>query len=98
MKIIEELKKGFDIIIFDSTPSALVTDAVVLSRLVDANIIVTEYEKTKYRDLKKMKTSIKNVGGKITGVIINKVNRKENGKYYYYYGEERGITTSKRKK
>ena len=97
-KIIRELKKGFDIIIFDSTPSALVTDAVVLSRLVDANVIVTEYEKTKYRDLKKMKSSILNVGGKITGVIINKVDRKESKKYYYYYGEEKNLTVSKHKR
>lgn len=97
-KIIEELKKGFDIIIFDSTPSALVTDAVVLSRLVDANIIVTEFEKTKFRDLKKMKSNINNVGGKITGVVINKVDRKESKKYYYYYGEEKSLALSKHKK
>lgn len=95
-KIVAELKKGFDIIIFDSTPSALVTDAVVLSRVVDTNIIVTEFQKTKFRDLKKMKTNITNVGGKISGVIINKVDRSESKKYYYYYGEERSLAQNKK--
>ncbi len=97
-KIIAELKKGFDIIIFDSTPSALVTDAIVLSRAVDTNIIVTEFEKTKFRDLKKMKNNIDNVGGNISGIIINKVDRVASKKYYYYYGEEKSLTTSSKHK
>ena len=97
-KIITELKKGFDIIIFDSTPSALVTDAIVLSRIVDTNIIVTEFEKTKFRDLKKMKNSIINVGGNISGVIINKVDRAASKKYYYYYGEEKSLAPSHKHK
>ena len=94
-KIIEALKNKFDIIIFDSTPSALVTDAVVLSRLVDTNIIVTEFEKTKIRDLKKLKREIENVGGNISGVVINKVNTGNNKKYYYYYGSEQRLVNSK---
>ena len=96
-KILNRLKKSFDIIIIDSTPSALVTDAVVLSRLVDTNIIVTEYEKTKIKELKKMKNTINKVGGKIAGVIINKVNSGSDKKYYYY-GSENALTKSKHSK
>ena len=94
-KIIDALKKEFDIIIFDSTPSALVTDAVVLSRVVDTNIIVTEFEKTKIGDLKKLKRGIENVGGRISGVVINKVNTGSNKKYYYYYGKEQSLVSTK---
>ena len=47
-KLIHVLKQYFDIIIFDTAPSTLLTDAIILSRLVDTNIIVTEYGKTKY--------------------------------------------------
>lgn len=96
-KIINELRKGFDIVIFDSTPSALVADAAVLSRSVDTNIIVTEFEKTKIKDLKAMKRTIENVGGHISGVVINKVNSSK-GKSYYYYGNEKSLTVSKRDK
>ncbi len=93
-KIIDAVKKEFDIIIFDSTPSALVTDAIVLSRVVDTNIIITEYEKTKIRDLKKLKRGIENVGGHISGVVINKVNAGSNKKYYYY-GNEQSLVSAK---
>lgn len=94
-KVIEGLKKEFDIIIFDSTPSALVTDAVVLSRVVDTNIIVSEFEETKIRDLKKLKREIENVGGHISGVVINKVNSGNSKKYYYYYGSEQSLVATK---
>lgn len=96
-KIIEVLKNKYDVIIIDSTPSALVTDAVVLSRLVDTNIIVTEFEKTRIRDLKKMKREIENVGGSISGIVINKVNNSKSRKYYYYYGNEQSLVTTSNK-
>lgn len=94
-KMAEALKQKFDIIIFDSTPSALVTDAVVLSRIVDTNIIVAECEKTNVKDLKKLKNEIENVGGNISGVVINKVNNGGSKKQYYYYGSDQGLGRSK---
>lgn len=80
------LKTLFDIIIFDTPPSLLVTDSAILSRLVDTTIIVTEHNKTKNEDLAKVKKDIENVGGKIGGVVINKIPvsvKKYNEAYYY---------------
>ncbi len=84
--LIEELKRMCDIIIFDGTPSALVTDAVILSRMVDNTIIVTAHKQTKMDDLKKIVKSIENVGGKLGGIVLNKVKltEKEYSKQYYY--------------
>lgn len=96
-KIIDMLKDEYDILLFDSTPSALVTDAIILSRMVDTNIIVAEYEKTKLSDLKKMKKSIQSVGGNIAGVVINKVDKhKDRDYYYYYYGKEKNMVPKKK--
>ena len=80
------LKTLFDIIIFDTPPSLLLTDSAILSRLVDTTIIVTEHNKTKNEDLAKVKKDIENVGGKIGGVVINKIPvsvKKYNEAYYY---------------
>ena len=82
-KIINVLRENFDIVIFDSTPSMLLTDGIILSRLVETNIIVSEYEKTKIKDLRKTKELIEDVGGDVAGIIINKVNKGKK-KYYYY--------------
>ena len=68
------------------TASDLVTDAVILSRYVDSTIIVAAYKTTKIEALEKVKKEILNVGGKIAGVVINKMpisTRKYYGTYYY---------------
>lgn len=84
--MMESLKENFDIIILDGTPGLLVTDSLILSKLVDSTLIVTKYNSTKKDDLEKLKKSIENIGGKISGVIVNNipVKAKEyNSKYYY---------------
>ena len=62
-----------DIIIFDGTPSQLVTDALILARIVDSTVIVTASKQTKKEDLKRVIRNINNVGGKIAGIIVNKI-------------------------
>ena len=83
---LEHLKSIFDIIIFDTPPSLLVTDSAIIARIVDSTIIVTEYNQTKKEDLEKVKKDIENVGGKIAGVVVNKIPvsvKKYNEAYYY---------------
>lgn len=71
--LIKELENIFDIVIFDGTPSLIVSDALILARQVDATLIVTAYKTTKMGDVEKIKKSIENVGGKIAGMVINKI-------------------------
>ena len=84
--MIDRLKEIFDIIILDGTPAMLVTDALILSRIVDTTFIVASHKSTKKDDLQKIKRSIENVGGKIAGVVLNRkpVKAKEYSTSYYY--------------
>lgn len=95
-KIVTTLKENFDIIIFDSTPSTLVTDASIISRIVDTTIIVTEFDKTKMSNLHHIRDQIEEVGGNIAGIVINKVPSKRDS--YYYYGENVKKGSSKNSK
>ena len=84
--LLENLKQECDLIIIDGTPSKLVTDAVILSRIVDSTIVVTAHNQTKKDDLEKVVKDIKNVGGNIAGIVYNKVPvsaKKYNETYYY---------------
>ena len=89
-KLLEKLKRVCDIVIIDGTPCELVTDAVVLSRMVDSTIIVTAHKITKKDALERVIKNIQNVGGKVTGVVINKmpISGKKYEEKYYYYGEK----------
>lgn len=85
-ELVTSLKEIYDLVIFDGTPSLLVTDSVILSRLVDSTIIVASYKDTKMDNLQKIRKDIENVGGKVSGVVINKVpisQKKYESTYYY---------------
>ena len=73
VNLLEQLKDMCDVIIIDGTPSQLVTDSLILTRLVDSTIIVTANKQTKKEDLKKVINNIQNVGGKISGIVLNKI-------------------------
>lgn len=72
-ELLEGLKDMCDIIMIDGTPCELVTDSVILSRVVDSSIIVTAHKETKKDNLEKIINSIKDVGGNLAGVVVNKV-------------------------
>jgi capsular exopolysaccharide synthesis family protein len=99
IKLLDELRELCDLIIIDGTPCELVTDSIILSRLVDSTIIVTAHKSTKKDTLERIVKNIQNVGGKIAGVVINKVpiSNKKYGETYYYYGES-SLHTNKNKK
>ena len=71
--LLNELKEACDLIIIDGTPSELVTDSVILSRIADSTLIVTAHKITKKDALERVVKNIQNVGGKIAGVVINKI-------------------------
>lgn len=84
--LIDQLKELCDIVILDGTPNELVTDSLILARLVDSTIIVTASKETKKENLRRAITNIQNVGGKIAGVVVNKVPiaaKKYEQSYYY---------------
>lgn len=72
-ELLDGLKDICDIIMIDGTPCELVTDSVILSRTVDTTIVVTAYKETKKNYLEKVVNSIKDVGGNLAGVVVNKV-------------------------
>ena len=88
-QIVEELKKQYDIVIFDTPPVGGLTDALIMTRLSDIVLIVARAKKTTLELLENTKQALTNVNANIAGVILNQVDKKDN-KYYknYYYYEE----------
>ncbi len=97
ISLLDRLKDICDLVIIDGTPCELVTDAIILSRIVDSTVIVTAHKETKKDDLQKIVTNIQNVGGKIAGIVLNKI--PVSVKKYeqsYYYGSTAMTTLSTR--
>ena len=88
--LLDEIEPNFDVIIFDGAPCLLVTDSTIISRVVDATILVASQNKTKMDDLKEAKRRINHVGGHIAGVVLNrvKVSKAKYSEKYYYESNE----------
>lgn len=87
--LIHMLKCIYDVVIIDGTPCNLVSDSIPISSIADTTILITESRKTKIEDIRNTIKLIKNAGGNIAGIILNK--REVKNKEYkkgYYYGEQ----------
>ena len=84
-KVIEEFKDKYDVIIFDTPPVGGLTDALIMSRLADAVLIVARAKKTTIEMLENTKEALKTVGANIVGVILNRVDNRDDKYYKNYY-------------
>nr|MBB1522098.1 CpsD/CapB family tyrosine-protein kinase [Clostridiales bacterium] len=85
-KTIEALKEKYDYVIIDSSPILMVTDSILVSRVVDATILIAIYNKTRIDDLKSAIRRINHVGGNVAGVVLNRTKvilNQYNTKYFY---------------
>ena len=85
--MIEELKRKFDVIVFDSPPVLPVTDASLLASKVDSVVLCYEIGRTARAALVRAKTQLESVGAKISGVVLNHITPQTEAMapYPYYY-------------
>lgn len=81
--VLEELKKKFDIIIIDSPPVTVVSDALVLASHTDGIIFVVRSRVTMKYKAKQAIEQLKMTRIPIIGAILNGELEKENNNYYY---------------
>ena len=90
-KLLKQLREMYDIIIIDCTPVLGISDAIVMTKYSDANILVVSSKKTKLELVARVDKLFKQSHASLTGVVINKVDVAEGGYYGYYansyYGE-----------
>lgn len=92
-KLIPALKDVFDYVIIDTAPLGLVIDCAVMAPHLDGIVLVVDSTNNSYKLERRIKSQIEKSGGKVLGVILNRVNIDERRGYYgknygYYYGGE----------
>ncbi len=89
-KLINESKTVYDIIIFDTPPTLLVTDSLIISKYADTTIYVTRSGKTE-KELIKYSSKL-SVDKKITnmGYVVNDIHFKRSYGYGYNYSYNYG--------
>lgn len=82
---LEHLGKHFEVIIIDSPPVELVSDALVIAAVADGTIYVTKAESTPYQIARKGIQRIRRTGGQILGVVLSQFDVAKAEKYYGDY-------------
>lgn len=85
--LLEELKQRFDIILIDTPPVLVVSDAQIVATKCDGVILVVDSSRLKRSMAIKARDHLQFVQAQILGVVLNKIPRKHiKGSYDYYYG------------
>lgn len=96
-KILEEARKEYDMVLIDMPPMLHTTDATILASKVDGVLLVYHIGSVVRGALKRVKSNIESVGGKVLGVVLNGVRGelsadyatyKMNRYYAYSYGKD----------
>ena len=94
IRMIQAMKNKFDFVLFDSAPIMTVTDTLILSRFLDAVLVVIRSAKTPYDIIDKGLNRLKGVKASVVGLVINDIKMTASNAYDYpyhnYYYEKNG--------
>ena len=89
LEILSFLKEKYDLVLLDTPPALVVTDANVLATRVDGVLLVIRPSVTKRAAVKHVIEQLRQVKANIIGVVFNDVNVRRSHYYYrgYYYSK-----------
>jgi succinoglycan biosynthesis transport protein ExoP len=96
-KLVVELSRRYDRILFDSPPVAAVTDAMILAGEVDGVVLLVKAAHTSRDSVVRARRALTDVQARIVGAVLNAVDLKSRGAGYSYadyaqyshYGDDR---------
>ena len=84
---ITSARKIYDYIIIDAPPLGSVIDSAIAAAVCDAAVLVIAANAISYKFARVVKEQLEKSNCPILGVVLNKVNMKQNKYYGKYYGE-----------
>jgi len=86
LRLIASVTPNFAHVIIDSPPIAAFTDGVLIASMVDGVLLVIHSGKSSRRVVARARKLLMDVGARIIGVALNKVEAAGSNSYYYYSG------------
>ena len=93
-ELLQELRRSYDLILIDTPPVLAVSDARIISALVDKTLFVVRWAETQRKLAVAALNQLNNVGCDVAGVLLCMVDAKKHAQYSYsdsghFYG---GVT------
>lgn len=84
--VMDEMKKVYDLVVFDMPPIVAVTDAQIIASKAEGTILVVRDKVSQKQSLLRAKDLLENVNANVLGVVYNGTDRNHDSGYYYSYG------------
>ena len=87
-ELITVASERYDMILFDTPPMLAVTDAALIGSKVGNTLLVCRFDKTSKREIEHASERLARDGAKVTGAVLNGVEKRLSNYYGYggYYG------------
>lgn len=85
-QLVKALANTCDVLVIDSPPVHLVSDALVLSQLVTGVLFVVKADSTPYPLVQRCVQALEEVDAKLYGIALNQLDLKKAERYYGAYG------------
>ena len=97
--LVQLLSEHYDIVLIDTPPVNMVTDAAILSTFVDGVVLAIASGKTEIEAGKRALKSLEGVKANVLGAVMTMMPVTKRDYYsYQYYGYEEGIENKKKRK
>jgi capsular exopolysaccharide synthesis family protein len=83
--LLVKFKWEYDRVVIDTPPVLTVADAGAIAAMVDGILLVVEAGVTRRESLAEAKQTLEQLGGRVMGVVLNKLNSTAAGAHYNYY-------------
>lgn len=83
-----KLSEMYDLVLLDTPPVLAVADSQILGNLVDGSLLVVNSKMTHRDKVIDAKNQLDKSSSKTLGIVLNDLDKKDDGDYYYYYGEK----------
>jgi Mrp family chromosome partitioning ATPase len=84
-RMIERIAQACDLVIIDSPPVHLVSDAVLLASTASGVLFVVKAESTPYPIARRCVRTLREAGGNVIGVVLNQLDFTKAARYYGGY-------------
>lgn len=89
-ELIDFLREHFEFVVIDSPPVISFSDARILAPLADAVVVVSRWGLTTRRALTRCVERLEEVGGSVTGFVVNAMDYSSPDYQYYNFGYSSG--------
>ena len=82
---LEQMRDKYDVVIVDTPPTLVLSDAAIMARCVDHVLMVVMIGKTTVASARRAAETLQSVGAQIVGTVVNRVIPSSRYGYDYYY-------------